>query len=211
MLDRTVRRAIDPMLNAIAAKIVRAGGSANAVTWAGFALAMAAAGFIAVQMFWAGLALLLASRLCDGLDGPVARAAGGGTDLGGFLDIVLDFAFYGAIPLAFIVADPSGNAISGGVLLLAFYVNGASFLTYALMAEKRGVSAEARGSKALLYTAGLAEGTETILVFVAMCLLPGLFAWLAYGFAAVTVATTATRFVMAYSAFGASSDEVSRR
>ncbi len=202
MLDKTVRRWIDPALDALAVRLVAIGVNANGVTWAGFALAMGAAGAIAAAWYIAGAVLLLASRLCDGLDGPVARASGGGTDLGGFLDIVLDFAFYGAIPLAFIVADPPANAVAGGVLLLAFYVNGASFLTYALMAEKRGLSAEARGSKALLYTAGLAEGTETIVVFVLMCLAPAWFAPIAYGFAAVTVLTTATRFVMAYRTFG---------
>ena len=34
------------------------------------------------------------------------------TDFGGFLDIVLDFAFYGAIPLGFIFADPAANALA---------------------------------------------------------------------------------------------------
>ena len=202
MLDKTVRHWIDPALDAVAARLVAIGVGANGVTWTGFALAVGAAGAIAVSWHATGLLLLLASRLCDGLDGPVARASGGGTDLGGFLDIVLDFAFYGAIPLAFIMSDPSENAVAGGVLLLAFYVNGASFLTYALMSEKRGVSAEARGSKALLYTAGLAEGTETICVFVLMCLLPGWFAPIALVFAAITAITTATRFVMAYRTFG---------
>ena len=51
------------------------------------------------------------SRLFDGLDGAVARASTK-TDRGGFLDIVLDFAFYGAIPLGFVLADPAGNAVA---------------------------------------------------------------------------------------------------
>ncbi len=80
--------------------------------------------------------LLLLSRLCDGLDGAVARHTQK-TDRGGFLDIVLDFAFYGVIPLGFVVAEPAQNAVAGAVLLFAFYVNGASFLAYAIMAEKR--------------------------------------------------------------------------
>ena len=132
----------------------------------------------------------------------MARAStNGGSDLGGFLDIVLDFAFYGAIPFAFILHDPAANAVAGGFLLLTFYVNGASFLTFALMAEKRGVTDQARGSKALLYTAGLAEGTETITLFLVMALFPTWFVPLAYGFAAVTVVTTVTRFILAYRTF----------
>lgn len=202
MLDTRMRVIIDPVLNRIAKILVRAGLSANGVTWSGFVLGMAAAFAISQAWFLTGIGLLLFSRLCDGLDGAVARAGKtGGSDLGGFLDIVLDFAFYGAIPFAFIVLDPASHALAGGLLLLSFYVNGASFLTFALMAEKRGLDQNARGSKALLYTAGLAEGTETIMLFVAMALFPAWFVPLAYGFAAITMVTTATRFILAYRTF----------
>ena len=69
------------------------------------------------------------------------------------------------------------------------------------MAEKRGLAENARGSKSLLYTAGLAEGTETIVVFVLMCLWPAWFSTMAYIFSAVVVITTASRIAMAYGAF----------
>lgn len=200
MLDTSIRKLIDPALDQIAKKAVGMGVTANGTTWAGFALAMVAAFAIAQQAYWTGLFLLLLSRLCDGLDGMIARQTET-TDLGGFLDIVLDFAFYGAIPLAFIFSDPAANALAGSWLLLVFYVNGASFLTYALMAEKRGLAENARGSKSLLYTAGLAEGTETIVVFVLMCLWPAWFSTMAYIFSAVVVITTASRIAMAYGAF----------
>ena len=200
MFDTKVRQIIDPVLNKIGQSLSDKGVSANGVTWAGFGIGMIAALSIAMGYFAAGLVLLLLSRLCDGLDGAVARATEK-TDLGGFLDIVLDFAFYGAIPLAFIVADPQSNAVAGGFLLLVFSVNGASFLTYALMAEKRGMDAADRGSKSLLYTAGLAEGTETIVVFVIFCLLPGSFALIASVFAFMVLITTMTRFLLAYRAF----------
>ena len=51
---------------------------------------MAAATAIALQAYVTGLALLLASRLADGLDGPVARLTAP-TDRGAFLDITLDW------------------------------------------------------------------------------------------------------------------------
>ncbi|MEL7229811.1 MAG: CDP-alcohol phosphatidyltransferase family protein [Pseudomonadota bacterium] len=201
MLDNTIRPRLDPVLNAIAKRLATMGMGANGVTWAGFALGVAAALAIAQgHLIW-GLVLLLLSRLADGLDGAVARITGK-TDLGGFLDIVLDFAFYGAIPLAFIWLDPPSNALAGSVLLLAFYVNGASFLTYALMAEKRGTDEAERGPKSLLYTTGLAEATETIAAFVLMCLFPAWFAVIAWIFAAITVVTTAARFRLAYAVFG---------
>lgn len=200
MFDIRIRQHIDPWLDRIGSSLAAKGISANQVTIAGFIIGAAAAGAIAVQFYWSGLFLLLVSRICDGLDGAVARRTSA-TDFGGFLDIVLDFAFYGLIPLAFIAADPSANALAGGVLLLTFYVNGASFLTYALMAEKRGLGENARGSKSLLYTTGLAEATETICVFVLFCLFPNWFSAIAWGFAAIVAYTTFSRIMLARGMF----------
>lgn len=200
MLDGWARRQIDPLLDVTAPMLVRAGVSANAVTHAGLVLGLAAAGAIALGHYWAGLVLLLVSRLCDGLDGAVAKKTRS-TDLGGYLDIVLDFAFYGAVPLGFVIADPAANAVAGAVLIFSFYVNGASFLAYAVMAEKRRMSTAARGSKALFFTTGLAEASETILVFVACCLFPAWFPVLAYLFAAVTLYTATARLVLASRTF----------
>lgn len=196
MLDGWARRGIDPALDSLARRAAAAGLGANAVTVAGFMIGIAAACAIAAGLLWLGLGLILLSRLCDGLDGAIARIAGP-SDFGGYLDIVLDFAFYGAVPLAFAVLDPAVNGLAAAVLLLAFYVNGASFLAYAVMAEKRGIADDARGSKSLVFTTGLAEASETLLVFVAFCLWPAWFAAIAYGFAAVTAWTTLSRLVLA--------------
>jgi phosphatidylglycerophosphate synthase len=130
----------------------------------------------------------------------VARLEGK-TDYGGFLDIVLDFVFYGAIPLGFVLLDPAANAVAGAVLIFTFYVNGASFLAFAVMAERRGLSSDARGEKSIFFTTGLAEATETILLFVAFCLLPASFATLAYVFAALTAYTAVSRIVLARRSF----------
>ena len=196
MLDGWAKRRIDPLLDASGRRLAAFGIGANAVTIAGCLIGLAAGGAIALEAYWLGLTLLLASRLCDGLDGAIARVAGK-TDLGGYLDIVLDFAFYGAIPIGFVLADPSANAVAGAVLIFSFYVNGASFLAYAVMAEKRGLSTEARGQKSLFFTTGLAEATETLLVFVAFCLAPDWFAPLAYVFAALCLYTALSRIVLA--------------
>jgi phosphatidylglycerophosphate synthase len=200
MLDGWARRHLDPVLDGSGRRLAAAGITANGVTFAAFAIGMAAAVAIALGWFLSGLALILLSRLGDGLDGAVARVEGG-TDLGGYLDIVLDFAFYGAIPIGFLLADPAANAVAGAVLVFSFYVNGASFLAYAIMAEKRGLKTDLRGQKSLFFTTGLAEATETLAIFVAFCLLPHWFAPLAYGFAALTFYTALSRIVLAARTF----------
>jgi phosphatidylglycerophosphate synthase len=200
MFDGILKRRIDPVLVALAARLERAGLAANSVTVAGLGLGLSAALAVALGHFGAGLALILVSRLCDGLDGALARLRQP-TDLGGYLDIVFDYIFYGAIPLGFALADPPHNALPAAVLLLSFYANGASFLGFAIIAAKRGLSTEARGHKSLYFTTGLAEASETLAVFALACLAPAWFPWLAYGFAAVCLVTCASRVALAMRLF----------
>ena len=194
MLDRLAIAALKPALDGLARRLVALGIGADAVTLAGFAIGMAAAAAIGLQQFVAGLALLLTSRLCDGLDGAVARLTRP-TDRGAFLDIVLDFLFYASIPLAFAWADPAANALAAACLLGAFIGTGSSFLAFAVLAERRGLKSSDFPNKGLYYVGGLTEATETLLCFVLMALWPQHFAVFALVFAALCGLTTITRIV----------------
>jgi CDP-diacylglycerol---glycerol-3-phosphate 3-phosphatidyltransferase len=86
-LKRAVRGLVAPVGNGLA----RLGISADAVTWAGVIAAAAAAWGFARGDRWLALLALLASGLCDLLDGAVARAGGRkGTAFGAALDSTLD-------------------------------------------------------------------------------------------------------------------------
>ena len=197
MLDGMMRGVIDAPLDQSGRWLAARGATANAITLGGLVLGLVSAGMIWAG--WSGLAValvLLSSRLADGLDGAVARARGK-TDFGGYLDIVCDFAFYGAVPLAFVLRDPGVNGVAGAFLLFSFYVNAATFLGYAILAEKHGLQTRSRGEKSLYFTAGLMEGTETILCFVALALWPGLFPVLAWIFGALCLLTAVARMALA--------------
>lgn len=196
MFDARLRPLIDPPLNRLGSELARSGVSANTVTLTGFCAGIFAAIAIALGEPLAGLVLIALNRLADGLDGAVARATRK-TDLGGYLDITLDFFFYGAIPFAFAVHDPSANALAATALLLSFYANGSAFLAFAIMAQKHGLETDRQGSKSLYYIGGLAEGAETIALFVLMCLWPSGFAVLAWGFAAICALSAAARVLIA--------------
>jgi phosphatidylglycerophosphate synthase len=200
MLDGVMRRLIDPPLIAAGRWLARAGVKADHVTFLGLAFGLGAAGAVWLGQMGLAALLLIAGRLCDGLDGAVAHATRR-TDRGGFLDIVCDFTFYGALPLAFALYDPGANALAACVLLFSFYVNGATFLAYATIAARRGLESTSRGHKTIYFTAGLAEGSETILAFLAMLLVPGWFAGLAYGFAALVLVTALSRAIIAWTTF----------
>lgn len=200
MLDARLRNLIDPALGRMGAGLARAGFTADAVTLAGLSFGLIAAALIAMgQPGWA-LLPIGASRLADGLDGAIARATRK-TDFGGFLDIFSDFVFYGAVPMGFVWADPDANGAAGAFLLASFYANGASFLGFAILAEKRRMQTSARGVKSLYFTGGLLEGTETIAFFVALCLWPGGFAPLAWGFGALCFVTAVSRVLLARKVF----------
>jgi phosphatidylglycerophosphate synthase len=199
MLDRAAIALLRPLLEAGARGLHRLGFSANAVTGLGFAIGVGAAVAIAHRRYELGLALLLASRLCDGLDGALARLTRP-TDLGAFLDIVLDFLFYASIPLAFAVSSPE-RALPAAVLLAAFIGTGSSFLAYAVLAERRGLRSDSHPSKGIFYLGGLTEASETLICFALMCLLPAFFALWAYGFAALCAVTVATRLWAGWRAF----------
>lgn len=197
MLDRWAIAAARPGLEVAARRLAAWGVGADAVTVTGFAIGLAAAAAIALQAPGWGLALLLLSRVCDGLDGAVARHTLP-TDRGAFLDIALDFLFYASIPLAFALADPARNGLPAAVLLSSFIGTGSSFLAFAVMAERRGLHSAAYPSKGLYYLGGLTEATETLICFALMCLWPRHFEWWAYGFAALCGLTTITRIVAAW-------------
>lgn len=201
MLDGMMRGVIDAPLDQGGRWLAARGATADAVTLAGLALGLFAAGMIWAGWTGLGVALvLLASRVADGLDGAVARARGK-TDFGGYLDIVCDFAFYGAVPLAFVLRDLGENGAAGAFLLFSFYVNAATFLGYAILAEKQGMQTRSRGEKSLYFTAGLMEGTETILCFVILVLWPALFAPLAWVFGVLCLVTAGSRVILAARTF----------
>ncbi len=199
MLDAKLRPLIDPPLNRIGHVLAGIGISANMLTFAGLAFGLAGAVAIGVGEFGWGLALIIANRLCDGLDGAVARVKGP-TTLGGYFDIVGDFAFYVSIPLGFGYFDPA-NTLVAAVLIASFVLTGVSFLAFAVIAAERGEETSAHGKKSFFYSTGLAEGTETIAVFIAMALFPAWFVPIAYCYAVLCVLTVFQRSALAISQF----------
>jgi phosphatidylglycerophosphate synthase len=192
MLDRYATALIKPVVNALGKSLARAGVTADQLTFAAFLIGIAAAFLIASGAYLIGAVAIFISRSCDALDGAVARQRSP-TDRGGFLDIALDFLFYASIPLAFAVADPARNALAAATLLAAFVGTASSFLAFAAIAAKRGMHSIDYPDKSLYFLGGLTEATETLLLFIAMCLWPQHFAMLAYVFAAACCITIATR------------------
>ncbi len=200
MIDRFLLPTLSRSLARPARTLAGAGVSADAITLAGFAVGLLAAPALALGWFGLALALIAANRLADGLDGAVARLTGP-TERGAFLDIALDFFFYATVPLGFAFADPQANALAAAFLVTGFVGTGSSFLAFAAVAARKGLSAEAYPTKGIFYLGGLTEGAETIAAFALMCLFPAAFPMIATVFGALCLLTTLTRWLAGWRAF----------
>ena len=193
MLDTRMRAALGPALDSAGRRLARAGVSPTALTGAGWAAGAGACAATALRAWPAALVLWLANRLLDGLDGPTARASGRSSDAGGFLDIVADFSVYAGIILGLAIAVPQAR-LACVALLTAYYISGTAFLALSSLAERRRV--RLGDERSLRFVGGLAEGTETIAVYILLFLLPGHAVLITWAFTAVVAVTAAQRVVI---------------
>jgi phosphatidylglycerophosphate synthase len=188
---------VAPSLQHAAGYCKRRGWKADWVTAVAFCIGLGVLPALYLQMYWLALLCIVLNRIGDGIDGTLARMTRV-SDGGGFLDIVCDFIFYGAVVLGFALADPVRNGQAAAILLFSFIGTGSSFLGFAIMAERCGVENIVYPQKGIYYLGGLTEGTETLIFLVVFCLLPSHFPLLAYVFAFFCLATTMSRLIGGY-------------
>ena len=178
MLDHTLRVYKDDLLRPLVSHLGHI--SPNAITVLALVVGLAAASAAALQWYWVALGLWLLNRVLDGLDGMVARTHARQSDFGGYLDIVLDFVVYAAVPIGLYLGNPSGtNALALILLLSSFYVNAASWMYLSAILEKRAVGAGVRGElTTVTMPNGLVGGAETILFYSVFLVWPGGLPWL---------------------------------
>jgi phosphatidylglycerophosphate synthase len=199
MFDALLRPLIDRGLNPAGRWVASKGVSANQITVFGVFLGFMAFVLVARGYPFVAFWLIISNRIADGLDGAVARA-NSQTDFGGYLDLVVDFVFYSAIPLAFAIADPE-NAIAACFLCVSFMGTASSFLGFAILAAKYNIETNVRGKKSFYHLGGLTEGTETTIVLCAMVIWPAYFIYFALGFGLLCCVTTSARIYMTYAMF----------
>lgn len=203
MLDPAARAVLARPLDRAAAALDRSWITPDRITVTGLLLGLAGAAAAGAAWWRAALALWLASRVADGLDGPLARrrrSRGTGTtsgDAGGFLDITADFVVCGAFVLG-VGIGAAGSLLPFLAVLLAYYLNGATFLAFSSIAERTGHRLD--DGRSLSFLGGLAEGTETIVVHSLWVLLPGAAGPIAWVWAAVVGVSATHRMVTGYRA-----------
>ena len=192
MLDRHTRGVAASTLDPVATWLADRSVGANYLTALGFVFGFGACGAIAYGQWTLGLGLWLVNRLFDGLDGLVARKSEP-SDLGGFLDLSADFAIYAGFVVAVAIALPHARLVSV-VLLATYYLSGTAFLTWSGLVQKQASKpVHSEGERSLAFLPGLAEGTETIVVYCLICIVPSWAVPIMWTFAGVVLITAGQR------------------
>lgn len=203
MLDSALRKRIDPPLNALARCIAKTPLAGTAITLIGFGFGLIACLCLAFQYGYLAFGFLMLNRLCDGLDGAVARVNKTSSDFGGYLDITLDFVIYAGIPFfAAIGFMDMSSLFAAGFVIYSFIGSGISFLAYAIMAAKRKMDDGAhQGKKSFYFANGFMEGTETVIFMSLVCLFPQYFEIFCIIYGTLCWVTTLARIHMAFRVF----------
>lgn len=206
-----MRSILDRPLKQAAARLDQSWITPNRISLVGLALGLGSAISAGLQGWAVALVLWLLSRVCDGLDGPLARLrsqrsgmGSGGTEAGGFLDITADFLVYGSTVLGVAVGVTAGASSGGyyaswvpfGLVLVTYYVNGAAFLAFSSIAERTGHQLD--DGRSFSFLGGLAEGTETIAVHSLWLLVPFYAEQIAWVWAVVVGLSAAQRMIGGY-------------
>ncbi len=162
-------------LISVAAKYLhKLGISANMISILGFIIGLLAINFLAMSSFGIALICILLNRLFDALDGALARHTKV-TEFGIFLDATLDYVFYAGLIFGFALANPYENAVAASFLLFAFTSSACAMLAYAIVAYKNNSRQKLEITKSPFYLGGFAQGFETLVGMIILCVLPSAF------------------------------------
>jgi len=193
VIDQALRAQLAPSLDRVAAKLAARDVPALAVTAAGLLAGLGACVAVAESAWAVALILWGLNRALDGLDGPIARRRGA-SELGGLLDFVADFVVYSGFVLAVAISHPDAR-LACVALLATYLVNNIALLSFSSVIERLGLALG--DERSLRLTAGIAEGTETIVVYSLFCVAPGSSTTIAWVFAGLVAVTAIQRVVQA--------------
>lgn len=197
MLDDVLRNPKEKIMEPLAKAVP--GVSPTAITVLAGVVGVAAATAAAYQQYPLALGLWIANRVLDGLDGTLARVTGKQSDLGAYLDIVVDMVIYAAIPFGLALGSDLPDAfVALSLLLSSFYINGATWMFLSSLLEKRNQGANAQGQlTTVIIPRGLIEGMETFVFFSLFFIFPQWLTGLYYLMAGLVVLTSIQRVAWA--------------
>ena len=158
MFDRSIQRLTQKPLS-ILGKFLLKIFKPNQITIIGFFFGIVMCFLIFIHSYLLAILFLFINRLCDGLDGVMARQTSP-SPLGAYLDIILDFIIYAAFVLVFSLQNEI-NLLTGVFLLFSYICTGTTFLTQAIIQPQLDYSQQDQDDikdeipKSFIYASGL--------------------------------------------------------
>ncbi|MBU4540979.1 MAG: CDP-alcohol phosphatidyltransferase family protein [Firmicutes bacterium] len=162
MIDTKLRGVFQPLFNGLARGLIKLKLSSNTISLAAFGVGLGASLSIAMGHLVPALILLWLSGLLDVLDGSVARLTATASPLGAYLDLIFDRMVESAVILACFFLLPQ-YALAYLLFFVAVLFNFTTFIV-------AGALFKNNSSKSMHYDIGIAERTETFIVFTLMLL-----------------------------------------
>lgn len=188
MLDTHARKYVQPAIEKSADVLLDRGFSADGVTKAAFVIGLSTGAFIYFDQPILALIALWISGYLDVVDGTMARKTKT-SPWGTLLDISFDRMVEISVILALAFRYPDSM---WALLLLSVTIIIAMtiFLTVGALSDKQGM-------KSFYYQAGLAERTETFILFTLMILFPAYLTAITLFFVAIQIITISQRMIEA--------------
>ncbi|SNS83713.1 Phosphatidylglycerophosphate synthase [Anaerovirgula multivorans] len=186
MIDTKCRTKFQPIFDIMAKQLVILNITPKSITWLAFGVGTLASLFAAGGWMISSILALWLSGLLDVLDGTVARLTGKTSKGGAYMDLILDRMVEAIYILAFTYRFPQAN-----YAYFLFYIvvifNFTTFIVAGALFQNDGV-------KSMHYDIGIAERTETFIVFTLMALLPSYIFPILMTFNAIILITGIIRF-----------------
>lgn len=200
MFDRSIQRLIQKPLSFLGKFLLKI-LQPNQITFIGFFFGIVMCFLIFIHSYFLAILFLFLNRLCDGLDGVMARQTSP-SPLGAYLDIILDFIIYAAFVLVFSLENEI-NLLTGVFLLFTYICTGTTFLTQAIIQPQLDYSQQQDNTedgipKSFIYASGLIEGTETIFFMFLCLIMPKAFPILGFLFSVLCLITAIARVIIFY-------------
>ena len=201
MFDRSIQRLTQKPLSFLGKFLLKI-FKPNQITIIGFFFGIVMCFLIFIHSYLLAILFLFINRLCDGLDGVMARQTSP-SPLGAYLDIILDFIIYAAFVLVFSLQNEI-NLLTGVFLLFSYICTGTTFLTQAIIQPQLDYSQQDHDDvkdeipKSFIYASGLIEGSETIFFMFICLILPKAFPILGFLFGMLCLITAIARVIIFY-------------
>ncbi len=188
MFDKQLRPLKDRVLLPAAkqlAKIV----TPDQISLISFAFGLLSCWFIFSRNMIPALLFWILNRILDGLDGTVARVSDRQSDWGGYLDLMLDFIIYAAIPITLSIVFNNGiiTYLALSVMLAVFYINSASWMYISALQGAAETAGTRKELTSVPMPTGLVEGGETVILYTIFFLFPSILSILFFITSGLTV------------------------